>query len=113
MYTVGVDLLRVLYTAKNTVISPDFLVWKFCGKAQFPHIFRSAKDCFVNKFVIQVISEKTLQQRSHQQFERYFYMNIIVTIIPTYLVTNLLLPLFCLFTETKNMREAFSKLVVC
>ena len=26
-------------TAKNTVISPDFLVWKFCGKAQFPHSF--------------------------------------------------------------------------
>ena len=22
-------------TAKNTVISPNFLVWKFCGKAQF------------------------------------------------------------------------------
>ena len=27
-------------TAKNTVISPDFLVWKFCGKAQFLHSFR-------------------------------------------------------------------------
>ena len=27
------------YTAKNTVISPNFLVWKFCGKAQFPHSF--------------------------------------------------------------------------
>ena len=27
------------YTAKNPVISPDFLVWKFCGKAQFPHNF--------------------------------------------------------------------------
>ena len=26
-------------TAKNIVISPDFLVWKFCGKAQFPHSF--------------------------------------------------------------------------
>ena len=26
-------------TAKNTLISPDFLVWKFCGKAQFPHSF--------------------------------------------------------------------------
>ena len=27
-------------TAKDTVISPDFLVWKFCcGKAQFPHNF--------------------------------------------------------------------------
>ena len=24
---------------KNTAISPDFLVWKFCGKAQFPHSF--------------------------------------------------------------------------
>ena len=27
------------YTAKNSVISPDFLVWKFCGKVQFPHSF--------------------------------------------------------------------------
>ena len=26
-------------TAKNTVISPNFQVWKFCGKAQFPHSF--------------------------------------------------------------------------
>ena len=26
-------------TVKNTVISPNFLVWKFCGKAQFPHSF--------------------------------------------------------------------------
>ena len=26
-------------TAKNTVISPNFLVWKFCGKAQFPQSF--------------------------------------------------------------------------
>ena len=25
------------YTSKNTVISSYFLVWKFCGKAQFPH----------------------------------------------------------------------------
>ena len=25
---------------KNTVISPKFLVWKVCGKAQFPHGFR-------------------------------------------------------------------------
>ena len=28
------------FTAKNTVIPPNFLVWKFCGKAQFPHSFR-------------------------------------------------------------------------
>ena len=26
-------------SAKNIVISPDFLVWKFCGNAQFPHSF--------------------------------------------------------------------------
>ena len=26
-------------TTKSTIISPDFLVWKFCGKTQFPHSF--------------------------------------------------------------------------
>ena len=26
-------------TVKNTVISPNFLVWKFCGKAQFLRSF--------------------------------------------------------------------------
>ena len=26
-------------TAKNTVILPNFLLWKFCVKAQFPHSF--------------------------------------------------------------------------
>ena len=25
--------------AYNTVILPNFLVWTFCGKAQFPQIF--------------------------------------------------------------------------
>ena len=29
-----------IITAKNTVISRNFLVWKFCGKAQFLHSFR-------------------------------------------------------------------------
>ena len=28
-----------LYTTKNAVISPNFLVCKFCGKTQFPHSF--------------------------------------------------------------------------
>ena len=27
------------HTAKNTVISSDFLLWKFCGKARFLHSF--------------------------------------------------------------------------
>ena len=34
------------HTAKNTVISPNFLVWTFWGKAQFPHSFRRfARNC--------------------------------------------------------------------
>ena len=47
-------------TAKNTVITPDFLVWKLCGKAQFPHSFRRfahnyAKLCLSAKFPHQEI----------------------------------------------------------
>ena len=33
------DWSHETYTTENTVISADFLVWKFCGKAQFPHSF--------------------------------------------------------------------------
>ena len=29
----------ITVTVKNTVISPNLLVWKFYGKAQFPHSF--------------------------------------------------------------------------
>ena len=39
------------HTAKNTVISPNFLVWKFCGKAQFresPETMQ--KQCLSTKF---------------------------------------------------------------
>ena len=34
------DNINVTLTAKNTAISPNFLVWKYCGKARFPHGFR-------------------------------------------------------------------------
>ena len=37
--------VALLNTAKNTVISPNFLVWKFCGKAQFPHSYGRPKLC--------------------------------------------------------------------
>ena len=30
---------RITSTAKNIVISPDFLVWKFRRETQFPHSF--------------------------------------------------------------------------
>ena len=39
-------------------------------------------------------------------------MKIIVTIIPSSLVTNSILPLSCPFVETKNKNQILSKLVV-
>ena len=42
-------LLRTYYvcnTALNTVISPNFLMLRFCGKAQFPYSFgQSTRNC--------------------------------------------------------------------
>ena len=29
----------VFFALQNTVMSPNFLAWKFCGKEQFPHSF--------------------------------------------------------------------------
>ena len=45
-----------------------------------------------------------------KDFEINFYMKIIVTIIPTNLITNLLLLLFCPFLQTKNKNQIFSSL---
>ena len=39
-------------------------------------------------------------------------MKIIVTIIPTDLVTNSILSSFCFFLQTKNKNQVFSNLVV-
>ena len=50
----GGDTLNTI-TAKNIVISPYFLVWKFCGKAQFRHSFRMRKLCLSTKFPHQEI----------------------------------------------------------
>ena len=35
-----IKALLLQYTTKNTAISQDFVVWKFCEKALFPHSFR-------------------------------------------------------------------------
>ena len=32
--------LKIKSTALSAIISPNFLVWKFCGKARFPQNFR-------------------------------------------------------------------------
>ena len=47
----------------NIVISPNFLVWKICGKAQFPHSFgmicqKLCDNCaFLRNFHIRKLSE--------------------------------------------------------
>ena len=38
-FIISIPVIQEAYTAKNTVVSPYFLVWKFCGKAQLPHSF--------------------------------------------------------------------------
>ena len=35
----GPPLLQNIFTTKNTIVSTNLLVWKFCGKAQFPPSF--------------------------------------------------------------------------
>ena len=41
---------------KNAVISPNFLVWKFCGKAQFPLSFRRLAQNYVETMSVHKIS---------------------------------------------------------
>ena len=55
-----VILLKVnWYTTKNTVISPNFLMWKFCEKTQFLHSFawitRTMWNVSFHKFPHQII----------------------------------------------------------
>ena len=52
--------------------------------------------------------KNTVQQRFYEQCERYFYIEIIVTITPTYLVTNSLSSCFCPFLQTKKQGIRFS-----
>ena len=54
-------------TAKNTVISPDFLVWKFCRKAQFPHSFgRIARN------YMEIVPFRKISTPGNQVILRYF-----------------------------------------
>ena len=51
--------LAICYTAKNTIISRNFLVWKFCEKTQFSHSF--GRNCaFAQNLDIWKLSEITL-----------------------------------------------------
>ena len=47
-------------TAKNTVISPNFLVWKYCGKVQSPHSFGRIACAFSQNLHIRKLGEVTV-----------------------------------------------------
>ena len=53
--------------------------------------------------------KNTVQQRFYQQFERYFYMKIILTILPAYLVTNLFLSFFLSFLTDQKHESGFQQ----
>ena len=55
-----IDKVSHDFTVKNTLISSNFLVWTFCGKAQFPHSFAR----FANIEAIKL----QLQQRKFKKF---------------------------------------------
>ena len=48
------------FTAENTVISPNFLVWKFCGKPQFPHSFGRIARIYAETVFPQNVQIRTL-----------------------------------------------------
>ena len=71
----------VCTTGKNAVISPDFLVWEFCGKAQFPlnfhtrwnyGIFRSVCDLFsIFTLIFIIISHIISLKQTHLFLARF------------------------------------------
>ena len=48
------------FTAKNTAISPNFLVWKFCGKSQFPQFSLRGNCAFPENFRTRKLGEITI-----------------------------------------------------
>ena len=49
--TIFICVCSELLTAKNTATSSNFLLWKFCGKAQFPHSFGGIRPKLCGKCV--------------------------------------------------------------
>ena len=55
--------------------------------------------------------KNTVQVKFDQQFERYFYSKIIVTIIPRDLITNLVFVLFLSFFANQKQESGFQQVV--
>ena len=91
-FFVAIDIAypsTMIATAKYTVISPDFLMWKFCGKAKFPHSFGR----FARNYVESVPSRK-ISTSGNQVKLRYFLQW--VTSADTWILLILLSAVFVL-----------------
>ena len=53
-------LILFLYHCEKYFNSPNFLVWKFCGKAQFPHSFGHFTYAFPRNFHTKKLGEMTV-----------------------------------------------------
>ena len=73
--------------AKNTVISPNFLVWKFCGKAQFPHSFGRFAQNLQETVPFHKITHKEKKEKKKKEKKRK----------PSYHLPSCNTPLFYLF----------------
>ena len=64
---------------------------------------------YLQIFVSSDRSKINLQQKFYSQFQRHFYITLVVTLIPENLVTNMLSNLFLSFVEAKgkNQQEYF------
>ena len=74
-------------TTKDTVISPDFLVWKFCGKAQFPHSFDRIAGNYTETVLFRKISTPGNQVKL--QYFSQCILFIFIHIISTHFAINL------------------------
>ena len=74
-------------SAQSTVTSPNFLVWKFCEKSQFPHSFRRFSTCVleaglsdfhlmtvtVMRKIFEKLKPRTINHRSYKHFSNEAY----------------------------------------
>ena len=67
------------FIGKITVISPDFLVWKFCGKVQFPHSFGQFTQNYAEAVPFYKISTPGNQVKS--RYFSQFYVTGISTLL--------------------------------
>ena len=67
-------MIATFHCEKYRNISPDFLVWKFCGKAQFPHSFgRIARN------YAETMTFRHLSTPGNQVKLRYFSQRLILS----------------------------------